>query len=241
RHRPGDRDRAGGCAPGGLRQRPARHHLGLPLAGPGGDRAGSAAGGEDHARPLRGHGRAHPGAAPLRAAGDPGLRRGHRCARLPRLGGGRNPSGGAAVNRDHAPGRGLARMRALFAPPKSLAPRWLLALLALLAPLTAGAIDPDDLLPVDEAFVLRAVATGPDRIELEWRIADGYYLYRHRMGAEPVDAGFRADPGGLQLPAGVRHTDEFFGDVETYRGQVRGVLPGTANGRRTELKVRYQG
>src|SRR5690606_23907452 len=27
----------------------------------------------------------------------------------------------------------------------------------------------------------------------------------------------------------------------TYRGQVRGVLPGTAIGRRTELKVRYQG
>ena len=119
--------------------------------------------------------------------------------------------------------------------------RTLLASLALLAPATAGAIDLDDLLPVDEAFVLRAEATGPDRIELEWRIADGYYLYRHRMGAEPLDEGFRADPGGLQLPAGKRHTDEFFGEVETYRGSVRGVLPGTAAGRRTELKIRYQG
>ncbi|WP_243708022.1 protein-disulfide reductase DsbD family protein [Luteimonas arsenica] len=118
----------------------------------------------------------------------------------------------------------------------------LLALSALLAPaMAAAAIDLDDLLPVDEAFVLRAEATAPDRIELEWTIADGYYLYRHRMGAEPVDAGFRAAPGGLQLPDGKRHTDEFFGEVETYRDRVRAVLPGTAAGARTELKIRYQG
>src|SRR5690606_36923333 len=97
------------------------------------------------------------------------------------------------------------------------------------------------LLPVDEAFVLRAEATGPDRIELSWAIADGYYLYRHRMGVEPLDGGFRAAPEGLQLPAGKRHTDEFFGEVETYRGRVEAVLPGTATGPLTRLKVRYQG
>ncbi|GGK13789.1 protein-disulfide reductase DsbD family protein [Luteimonas terricola] len=117
-----------------------------------------------------------------------------------------------------------------------------LALTALLAPAsTLAAVDIDDLLPVDEAFVLRAEATAPDRIELSWTIADGYYLYRHRMGAEPVDGGFQAGPGGLQLPAGKRHTDEFFGEVETYRGRVTGTLPGTARAARTELKIRYQG
>ncbi|MEN1940143.1 protein-disulfide reductase DsbD [Luteimonas sp. MJ246] len=99
----------------------------------------------------------------------------------------------------------------------------------------------DDLLPVDEAFALRAKATAPGRIEVEFTIADGYYLYRHRMGAEPVDDGFRADPAGLQLPAGTRHTDEFFGEVETYRGSVRGVLEGSATSPRTTLKIRYQG
>src|SRR5690606_1394463 len=117
----------------------------------------------------------------------------------------------------------------------------LLAAGLLLAAPAALAIDPDDLLPVDEAFVLRAEAVAPDRIELDWAIADGYYLYRHRMGVEPADGGFRADPAGLQLPAGKRHTDEFFGEVETYRGRVRAVLPGTAVGRQVQLKVRYQG
>lgn len=126
---------------------------------------------------------------------------------------------------------------------RSLADRaWtaMLLLSVLLAP-SAHAAGPEDLLPVDEAFALRVEATAPDRIELEWTIAEGYYLYRHRMGAEPVDDGFRAAADGLQLPAGKRHVDEFFGEVETYRQRVLAVLPGEAVAARTQLKVRYQG
>ena len=59
-----------------------------------------------------------------------------------------------------------------------------------------------------------------------WAIADGYYLYRHRMGAR-VESGFKTNP--LQLPAGRKHTDEFFGEVETYRGRVTGVLTGAVD------------
>src|SRR5690606_18297913 len=124
--------------------------------------------------------------------------------------------------------------------------RWMcaafLALATLLAPATVlAAIGMDDLLPVDEAFVLRVDAGATGGIKLEWTIAEGYYLYRHRMGAEPLDDGFRADPAGLQLPPGTPYTDEFFGDVETYRGRVAGLLAGTATAARTELKIRYQG
>ncbi|MBB1472915.1 protein-disulfide reductase DsbD [Luteimonas sp. MC1782] len=121
--------------------------------------------------------------------------------------------------------------------------RTCLALALLVLPCAAiAAVDVDDLLPVDEAFVLRAEATDAGRIELAWTIADGYYLYRHRMGAEPLDAGFDVDARGLQLPAGRRHTDEFFGEVETYRGRVAAVLTGQAGtAGSTRLKVRYQG
>ena len=80
---------------------------------------------------------------------------------------------------------------------------------------TAQAVDESDLLPVDEAFALGARAAGPDRIALQWRIADGYYLYRHRISVV-ADPAFGAQ--ALQLPHGDKHHDEFFGDVETYRG-----------------------
>ena len=70
--------------------------------------------------------------------------------------------------------------------------------LAFAAMPAAAAIDPDDLLPVDDAFALRAEAPSADRIEIRWRIADGYYLYRHRIAVQ-ADAGFAAQP--LQLPS----------------------------------------
>ena len=110
--------------------------------------------------------------------------------------------------------------------------------LAFAAMPAAAAIDPDDLLPVDDAFALRAEAPSADRIEIRWRIADGYYLYRHRIAVQ-ADAGFAAQP--LQLPRGDQHEDEFFGKVETYRQQLTAVLPGRASARQVTLKIKYQG
>jgi len=120
--------------------------------------------------------------------------------------------------------------------------RWLLAVLAALSfAAPAQAVDEADLLPIDEAFALTATATERGRIELNWGVADGYYLYRHRMGAEVLSPGFKANE--LELPDGIAYTDEFFGDVQTYRDAVTGVLTGAAaDGTRVvELKVKYQG
>ncbi len=105
----------------------------------------------------------------------------------------------------------------------------------------ANAIDFDDVLPVDEALVVSAQAAGRDRIEIRWQIADGYYLYRHRTAAQVPAGNF--GQGTLQLPDGRRHTDEFFGEVETYRGQLAATLPGQANTdtRTVSLQVKYQG
>jgi thiol:disulfide interchange protein DsbD len=113
-----------------------------------------------------------------------------------------------------------------------------LAAACLLALPAAAAIDEDDLLPVDQAFVLNAQATAPDAITLRWRIADGHYLYRHRTSVQ-ADVAFAARP--LQLPRGKAYRDEFFGDVETYRDQLVATLPGGAGPAHVTLKVKYQG
>jgi thiol:disulfide interchange protein len=116
----------------------------------------------------------------------------------------------------------------------------LLPLASLIAPAASAAITQDDLLPVDEAFVLTATAPARDRIEIRWKITDGYYLYRHRTGVE-AEAGFAAQP--LQLPRGKAYRDEFFGDVETYRGELLATLPGqpSASTDSVTLKIKYQG
>jgi thiol:disulfide interchange protein len=116
----------------------------------------------------------------------------------------------------------------------------LAACLASFAPPVA-AVDESDLLPIDDAFRLEAEALDRQRIVLRFAIADGYYLYRHRMGAEATTPGFEID--AFELPAGVTYTDEFFGETETYRDRVVATLLGRADAGlgEVELKVRYQG
>lgn len=119
--------------------------------------------------------------------------------------------------------------------------RLLCAGLVLLAADAQAQIRPQDLPPVDAVFVPTVSAPSRDRIEVHWKIADGYYLYRHRTGVEVTAGEFRAQP--VQLPKGKAYRDEFFGDVETYRGSLTAVLPGEASDAtdRITLKIKYQG
>lgn len=117
----------------------------------------------------------------------------------------------------------------------------LAGLLLLVASRIAPAIDDSQLLPIDEAFRLEARALDAESVELRWQIAEGYYLYRHRTAAEADGEGLSA--GELAMPPGTAYTDDFFGDVETYRGELVARLDGVRAGPdgRLPLKVRYQG
>jgi thiol:disulfide interchange protein len=118
--------------------------------------------------------------------------------------------------------------------------RFLLACALALAASPALAFDESDLLPVDQAFQLQASAPQRDAIELSWKIAPGYYLYRHRIKVV-ASSGFTA--GELALPEGHKKHDEFFGEVETYREQLHATLAGQADAGSGEvtLQVSYQG
>jgi len=77
------------------------------------------------------------------------------------------------------------------------------------------------LLPPEQAFRFSARAVDASTLEARFDVADGYYLYRDklRFTIEPVAAR------DVELPPGTRKHDEFFGDVETYRGTVVVRLP----------------
>jgi thiol:disulfide interchange protein DsbD len=78
------------------------------------------------------------------------------------------------------------------------------------------------LLEPERAFAFSAQAVDENTVEARFTIASGYYLYREklRFSVEPV--ALAATPA---LPAGKMKHDEFFGDVETYRGVVAVRLP----------------
>ena len=87
------------------------------------------------------------------------------------------------------------------------------------------AADEDPLSP-EQAFRFSAQVVEPGQVEVRYRIADGYYLYRDklRFSAQPETVAL----GKPDLPSGKIKQDEFFGKVETYRGDVAIRMPFTA-------------
>ena len=80
-----------------------------------------------------------------------------------------------------------------------------------------------ELLEPDKAFRFSAQLRDARTIEVNYRIAPGYYLYRDKFRFTVAPAG--AKLGSALLPAGLKHRDEFFGEMEIYRGDLRVVLP----------------
>jgi thiol:disulfide interchange protein DsbD len=107
----------------------------------------------------------------------------------------------------------------------------------------AGAVsDQAKFLNPDQAFQASATAAGPDRVRLDWQIADGYYLYRSRMKVRSASA---VQLGALALPEGKRQTDEYFGAQEIYEHAVNATVPvarpGGAAALNIAVAVTYQG
>lgn len=80
----------------------------------------------------------------------------------------------------------------------------------------------DDLLPPEQAFSLVAWMDG-DRLIAEYDIAQGYYMYRQRFDFQIESGNTQFDT--VVMPDGKIKNDEFFGDMEVYRGKLRIVLP----------------
>jgi len=101
--------------------------------------------------------------------------------------------------------------------------RLLALLLTLLVPLSATAINEDELLPAEEAFALSASATDAETVRLDWNIADGYYLYGDKFRVESESRGVTL--GEPEIPPGKVKQDEFFGEVEIHRGRIAIHIP----------------
>ena len=113
------------------------------------------------------------------------------------------------------------------------------ALVASFAAPLAHATTADDLLEPEEAFRFVVRSTGPSAVQIEYTIADGYYLYRDKFKFAVQTAGVTL--ASAQFPAGEVREDKFFGRSETYRRQLRIALPVQSAGQEFKLTVTSQG
>ncbi len=139
-------------------------------------------------------------------------------------------------------------MNGILKTPDRPIDTWLVVLFNLLVitglaslPAKVLAVDPAELLDVDDAFRVSTLEVVGDSLHVAWDIAEDYYLYRHRFRFKSETAGVSL--GEPVLPPGKAYTDEFFGDVETYRGQVLAQIPVAASPdlRQFNVRVSFQG
>jgi len=111
-------------------------------------------------------------------------------------------------------------------------------LLTLIQQVTAAPISlgESEFLPVDQAFVL----TGDlqeNTILLRWTIADGYYLYRHKLDFRP-SVPLTGEPA---IEDGQEREDEYFGKVQVYHHYLEVSLPIESDRDEMSIEVEYQG
>lgn len=105
---------------------------------------------------------------------------------------------------------------------KRLSGGLVVVLLVAAGPEVRAQVNELDLLPLSEAFRLEVSRPQERLVRVRWRIADGYYMYRHRFRFEAAPVNVKH---GITLPPGIPKQDPFFGETEIYRHQVSFELP----------------
>ncbi len=88
------------------------------------------------------------------------------------------------------------------------------------------------------AFALTATAPSRDRIQLDWRIADGYYLYRQRISVQP-DVAYRRTAPAVAARQARTMTNSSATSKRIASPDSGAAVSGAAE--RVTLKVKYQG
>ncbi len=120
---------------------------------------------------------------------------------------------------------------------------WLGLLAVMLLSQAAVAKHDDEFLRPEQAFKVQPSLSDDGRsVRLEWKIADGYYLYKSKFRVTPSDA--EATLGEMQMPPAETKKDPIFGEVEVYhhKADIQVPIESLPAGLKTlSLQLRYQG
>jgi len=101
--------------------------------------------------------------------------------------------------------------------------------------------DKVEFLKVDQAFVLSVTLSDEGDFQARWDMPAGYYLYRHQFAMSAKDPD-QLTFGELQIPAGKRKVDEYFGEVEVYYDNAQVSVPLVSDSSiNTQIGITYQG
>ena len=97
----------------------------------------------------------------------------------------------------------------------------------------------NEFLPVDKAFQVDAYLQRDNQIQIDWQIAEGYYLYRKQLSISTEQANVTFSP--LTLPTSKTKTDDYFGEVQIYETGLSAFSRVKSASHSFDLIVSYQG
>ena len=101
----------------------------------------------------------------------------------------------------------------------------------------------DEILEPDQAFQFSMDITDPNTLVAYWQIAPDHYMYRGKISFD-LPEGQTIQLGQINLPAGEKKQDEFFGEIEVYHDQVKARIPlirSSLEATPLQLTATYQG
>jgi thiol:disulfide interchange protein DsbD len=102
---------------------------------------------------------------------------------------------------------------------------WLICLLWLWTGVAGAAgIDPKDLLSPQQAFQFSAQPVAADMLRVQWRIADGYYMYRDKIHFKSDNPDVKLADPVFPAPTEIKN-DEYFGKEAIYRDSLSVDIP----------------
>ncbi len=99
----------------------------------------------------------------------------------------------------------------------------------------------DALLPVQQAFKFSAQWLTAERVRVRWDIADGYYMYRDKIGFDIDNRSGNSIPSTPELPTGIIKQDALFGEVSVFIENFTTELVVPANSTAFDLTATGQG
>lgn len=106
--------------------------------------------------------------------------------------------------------------------------------------ISAGFAAENEPLPAEQAFIFKTSINQENQLELNWLIADGYYLYRDQIKINP-GLDNQVPLGSFAMPPGKVKQDTIRGSYQVYHNSVQILIPLKGKEQRLDLNIRYQG
>lgn len=101
----------------------------------------------------------------------------------------------------------------------------------------------EEFLPPEMAYILSVRVDGPETVVVSWDIAEGYYLYREKLGATVIEP-IGNEVVGVDMPLGEPKMDEYFGEVDVFYDGVEYRLDierSSSEATEVLIEIAYQG